>query len=83
MDSDVETPVNLGNPDERTILNLAEQVVEITESDSEITHEPLPPQDPQVRKPDIAKAKTELDWEPTVSLEEGLRRSIPYFQRQL
>jgi len=83
MDSDVETPVNLGNPDERTILNLAEQVVEITESDSEIAHEPLPPQDPQVRKPDIAKAKTELDWGPTVSLEEGLRRSIPYFQRQL
>ena len=80
MESDVQTPVNVGNPDERTILSLAELVIDLTDSESDITHEPLPPQDPQVRKPDIGKAKSELGWEPTVPLEEGLERSIEYFE---
>jgi dTDP-glucose 4,6-dehydratase len=80
MESDVRTPVNVGNPDERTILSLAELVIDLTDSESDITHEPLPPQDPKVRKPDIGKAKSELGWEPTVPLEDGLERSIEYFE---
>jgi dTDP-glucose 4,6-dehydratase len=80
LDSDVQTPVNLGNPDERTILNLAELIIDITDSESGITHEPLPPDDPQVRRPDITKAKNELGWGPDISLQEGLDRSISYFE---
>jgi dTDP-glucose 4,6-dehydratase len=81
--SDVDTPVNLGNPDERSILELAEVIVELTDSESDITFEPLPPQDPQVRRPDISKAKSELDWEPAVGLRDGLERSIAHFEREL
>ena len=81
--SDVQTPVNLGNPDERTINELAELVVEVTGSESDITHEPLPPQDPQVRRPDISKARAELGWEPEVQLRDGLRRSIEFFETRL
>ena len=76
MDSDVTEPVNVGNPDERQINELAELLIELTDSDSEITHEPLPPQDPQVRRPDISKARTALDWEPSVPLREGLERTV-------
>jgi dTDP-glucose 4,6-dehydratase len=83
LESDVDTPVNIGNPDERSILELAELIIELTDSESDITFEPLPPQDPQVRRPDITKAKTEIEWEPDVGLREGLRRSIEYFERQL
>lgn len=83
MDSSVATPVNLGNPDERSILELAELVIEVTGSDSGITHEELPPQDPKVRCPDITKSREELGWEPEVSLEEGLRRSVPYFEDEV
>lgn len=80
MASDIQTPVNLGNPDERTIQSLAELVIEVTDSDSGITNEPLPPDDPKVRRPDITKARTELDWEPSIEFEEGLRRSLDYFE---
>jgi len=80
IDSDVETPVNMGNPDERTIQNLAELIVELTDSGSGIVYEPLPPQDPKVRRPDISNARSELGWEPTISLEDGLERSIDYFE---
>jgi len=80
MEADVQTPVNLGNPDERTILGLAETIIDLADSPSEITHEPRPPQDPDVRKPDIAKARSELGWEPTVDIEEGLERSLDYFE---
>lgn len=80
LDSDLQTPVNLGNPDERTINALATLIIELTGSDSEITHEPLPPQDPTVRRPDVTKAKTELGWSPEIDLETGLRRSIEYFE---
>ena len=83
IDSDVETPVNVGNPDERSINELAEVVIDLTGSSSGIEHEPLPPQDPKVRKPDITKAKTELGWEPKVDLEEGLQKSIKYFEERL
>lgn len=80
LETDVQTPVNLGNPDERTILELAELVIERTGSESEIVHEPLPPHDPEVRCPDISKARSELDWEPTIGLREGLDHSIGYFE---
>jgi len=83
LESEVETPVNIGSPDEREILELAELVVEVTASDSGITHEPLPPQDPQVRQPDISKAKTALEWKPSIELRDGLNRSIPYFDERL
>jgi len=80
--SDVRTPVNLGNPDERTILGLAEVIIELTGSDSGVTYEPLPPDDPSVRRPDISKARSELDWDPNIGFEEGLRRSIDYFETE-
>ena len=66
-----------------TINELAEVVREVTESESEITHEELPPQDPQVRRPDITKACEELGWKPTVGLRDGLRRSAMYFTEQM
>lgn len=83
MQRDVQTPVNIGNPDERTILDLAKLVIELADSESDITYEPLPPQDPQVRKPDITKARSELDWEPDVPLREGLQRSLAYFEERI
>jgi dTDP-glucose 4,6-dehydratase len=79
MAADVETPVNLGSPDERTIRELADVILDLTESDSDVTHEPRPAQDPQVRRPDLTKARAELAWEPEVSLRPGLRRTISYF----
>jgi len=82
-ESDVQTPVNLGNPDERTINELAELVIDMTDSGSGIAHEALPPQDPQVRRPDISKARTELDWEPSVSLRDGLTETLDFFQTRL
>ncbi|HEU5249498.1 MAG TPA: NAD-dependent epimerase/dehydratase family protein, partial [Thermoanaerobaculia bacterium] len=69
-------PVNLGNPDEKTLLELAETIVRITGSSSEIVFEALPVDDPQVRQPDITRAKQILGWEPEIPLEEGLRRTI-------
>jgi dTDP-glucose 4,6-dehydratase len=80
LESGVEEPVNIGNPDERTINELADLVLEVTGSDSGITYEELPPQDPQVRRPDISKARSELGWEPQVSLREGLERSVEFFE---
>ncbi len=71
-------PVNVGNPDEYTLLQLAEAVVEVTGSRSEIVHEPLPTDDPQVRQPDISLARQLLGWEPKVSLLDGLRRTIEH-----
>jgi dTDP-glucose 4,6-dehydratase len=69
-------PVNIGNPDEFTLLELAKAVIEVTGSHSEIIYEPLPTDDPQVRQPDITLAREILSWEPQVSLREGLRRTI-------
>ena len=75
-ESDVHTPVNIGNPDEFTLLELAKTVVEVTESRSEIVYEPLPVDDPQQRRPDIARAQDVLGWEPRINLREGLRKTI-------
>jgi dTDP-glucose 4,6-dehydratase len=75
-DSEFHMPVNIGNPDEKTILELAEAVIAATESRSEIVHEALPVDDPQTRQPDTTRAREILGWEPTVSLAEGLRRTI-------
>jgi dTDP-glucose 4,6-dehydratase len=76
MNSDVHLPVNLGNATEMTLLELAQAVIEVTESRSEIVYEALPVDDPQVRQPDITRARQLLDWEPEVELREGLRRTI-------
>jgi dTDP-glucose 4,6-dehydratase len=69
-------PVNLGNPNEFTLLELAKAVIEVTGARSEIVFEALPTDDPQVRQPDIALARQILGWEPTVELHDGLRRTI-------
>jgi dTDP-glucose 4,6-dehydratase len=76
MESDAHMPVNIGNPDEYTLQQLAEAVIAATESRSEIVYEALPVDDPQVRQPDITRAREVLGWEPTIGLEEGLRRTI-------
>jgi dTDP-glucose 4,6-dehydratase len=76
-------PVNIGNPHEMTVLEFAKKIIELTDSKSEIVYKPLPEDDPQVRQPDIAKAKQILNWEPEVKLEDGLLKTIDYFRRQL
>jgi UDP-glucuronate decarboxylase len=73
-------PVNIGNPNEFTILELAEKVIRLTGSNSKIIHMPLPADDPTQRKPDISLAQKELGWEPRVMLEEGLTRTIAFFK---
>jgi dTDP-glucose 4,6-dehydratase len=81
MQSDERYPVNLGNPDEMTILEFVECIRRLTGSKSALVHQPLPQDDPRQRKPDITKAKSLLGWEPRVSLEEGLRETIEYFRK--
>ncbi len=83
MNSDYQDPVNIGNPNEFTMLELAENVLRITGSSSEIVYRPLPADDPVRRRPDISRAKAVLDWEPHVSLEEGLSRTISAFRQVL
>jgi len=72
-------PINIGNPSEFTILELAEKVIELTGSKSKIVKEPLPSDDPKQRRPDISKAKKILNWEPSIKLEDGLKKTIEYF----
>jgi UDP-glucuronate decarboxylase len=83
MDSSDEFtgPVNMGNPGEFTILELAEKVIELTNSKSEIIFKPLPSDDPHQRKPDITLAREKFGWEPKIKLEEGLGKTISYFDR--
>jgi dTDP-glucose 4,6-dehydratase len=81
--SDEHLPVNIGNPNEFTVLECAQRVLEVTESKSAIRYEPLPQDDPKQRRPDITKARTLLGWEPRVDLEAGLRLSLPYFRTAL
>lgn len=76
-------PVNIGNPGEFTILQLAEKVIELTASRSKIVYVPLPSDDPMQRKPDISLAKEKLNWQPTICLEEGLKKTIAYFDALL
>lgn len=82
-DDSLTGPVNLGNPGEFTILELAEKVIDMTGSKSKIIFEQLPEDDPMQRKPDISLAKRELDWEPTIKLDEGLKKTIAFFDQLL
>jgi len=81
--SDQTGPINLGNPEEVSILQLAEAILRVTQSKSSIAYEPLPEDDPQRRQPEITAAREKLGWEPRVSLENGLARTLPYFQSSL
>ncbi len=83
MESSEREPVNLGNPVEFTILELAEKVIELTDSKSEIIYHALPSDDPKRRRPDISKAKSALGWQPTIELQEGLKMTITYFKKVL
>lgn len=78
---DFTGPVNIGNPGEFTILELAEKVIEMTGSDSKIVFEPLPEDDPMQRQPDITLAKEKLNWSPSINLEKGLEKTIDYFRK--
>lgn len=81
--SNLNEPVNLGNPNEMTILQLGEAIIRMTQSKSKIVYEPLPVDDPKVRQPDITKARTKLGWEPKIGLEQGLKSTIEYFRRKM
>ena len=82
-ESDVHEPVNIGNPNEMSLLEMAQLVVELTDSRSEIIYEALPVDDPQVRQPDITRAKDLLGWEPEIDVREGLRRTIEHYTERL
>ena len=82
MHAETADPVNIGNPSELSIEQIARQIIEKTGSSSKIIYEPLPIDDPKVRKPDITRARALLDWEPRVSLDEGLTSTIDYFRRK-
>ena len=83
MHSDVNMPVNIGNPNELSIDAIAKQIIAAVGATSSIVHEPLPEDDPKVRQPDISRAREQLKWEPKVSLEDGLTSTIAYFRRKL
>jgi dTDP-glucose 4,6-dehydratase len=83
MASDLVDPVNVGNPHEMTIRQLAEQIIALTGSRSRIVTRELPVDDPKVRQPDITRARTLLGWEPKVPLADGLRQTLEYFKRKL
>ena len=79
--SSMHDPVNLGNPRELTVLEIAKLILELTDSSSQITYHPLPADDPKVRRPDISRARALLQWEPQVELEDALRRTVEYFRK--
>jgi nucleoside-diphosphate-sugar epimerase len=79
----IHDPVNLGNPSEWTVLDIAKLVIRLTGSASQISHHPLPVDDPKVRRPDITRAKALLGWEPKVPIEEALQKTIQYFRQAL
>ena len=81
MEVDYHLPVNIGNPDEFTILELAQKIIELTNSKSEIIFKPLPEDDPRQRQPDINLAKKLFNWTPEIKLEEGLKKTIEYFRK--
>ncbi len=83
MQSELNDPVNIGNPHELTIKEIAETIIRMTGSSSRIVYQPLPTDDPKVRRPDITRARTLLNWEPKVGLEDGLTRTIEYFRRKI
>ena len=83
LDSELNTPINIGNDNEFTIAQLAELIIEVTGSTSELVHRPLPVDDPMQRKPELTKARSLLGWEPTVPLREGLEHTARYFEALL
>jgi dTDP-glucose 4,6-dehydratase len=83
MESDVNDPVNIGNPHEMTIEQIARDILRLTGSSSRLVYRPLPEDDPKVRQPDITRARTLLKWEPKVSLEEGLKKTLEYFKTHI
>ena len=78
--SNEDEPVNIGNPEEIPLLDIAKEIIELTNSKSKIVFEELPVNDPKVRQPDITKAKAKLGWEPKVNRREGLKKTIQYFK---
>jgi dTDP-glucose 4,6-dehydratase len=77
---EIHTPINIGNPHELTVKDIAQKVIDLTSSGSRIVYEPLPEDDPKVRRPDITRAMEHLNWTPEITLEEGLRRTVAYFK---
>jgi len=80
---DIHFPVNIGNPEELSVLEIAEKIIRLTNSSSEITFHPLPEDDPRVRRPDITRAQELLGWSPRIALEDGLKRTIDYFRTRI
>ena len=83
MQAPVNDPVNIGNPQEMTLLELAKHIIRLAGSSSEIVFRPLPVDDPKVRQPDISRARTLLGWEPRVDTDEGLRLTLDWFRAKL
>ena len=83
MMSDTNQPVNIGNPQEMTVLEFAREIIRVTSSRSKIALKPLPQDDPKQRRPDITRAKKLLRWEPEVSLAAGLEKTIAYFRKKV
>ena len=83
LTSDQNNPINIGNPNEMTIKEMADKILQATNSKSKITYVPLPEDDPKVRQPDITRAKKYLNWEPVVGLGEGLQSTLKYFKEQM
>ena len=83
LHSDHTGPINIGNPEELTVLDVAERILKLVGSKSKIVYRDLPPDDPKVRRPDISLARKILDWNPKVSPDEGLARTLPYFRREV
>lgn len=83
LNSDQNDPINIGNPNEMTVKEMAEKILQATGSKSKIAHVPLPEDDPKIRQPDITRARKYLNWEPAVSLDEGLQSTLEYFKEQL
>jgi dTDP-glucose 4,6-dehydratase len=83
MDSNLNDPVNIGNPQEMTIEQIARMIIKLTGSKSKLVYRPLPEDDPKVRQPDITRARTLLGWEPKIGLEEGLTRTLEYFRTKV
>ncbi len=83
MESDQNDPINIGNPQEMTIEEIARMIIRLTGSNSKLVYRPLPEDDPKVRQPDITRARTLLGWEPKIGLEEGLTRTLEYFRTKI
>ncbi len=81
--SDYASPVNIGNPDEVSLLDFAKEIIALTNTSSKIIYKPLPTDDPKQRRPDIRKAQELLGWQPQVARSEGLKRTLLYFQEKL